>query len=88
MSAHKPGPLKEQLHLLGEGPVLLVEQPIVLEVATFAVADEVEAESCGRIADADSVLEALLEEGDLLLETVSVENEFQLEDNEHESAHF
>ena len=88
MSADESGPLKQQFHLLGECPILLVDQLIVLEVATFAVANEVEAEFGGRIADADSVLETLLEEGDLLLEAVGVENELKLEDVERDSKHF
>jgi hypothetical protein len=78
MSTNESGPLKQELHLLSEGPILLVDQGLVLEGATFAVADKVKAVSGGRIADADSILEALLEEGHLLLEAVGIEDELQL----------
>jgi hypothetical protein len=78
MSANESGPLKQQLHLLSEGPILLVDQGLILEGTTFAVADKVKAVSGGRIADADSILEALLEEGHLLLEAVGIKDELQL----------
>jgi hypothetical protein len=78
MSANEPGPLKQQLHLLSEGPILLVDQGLILEGTTFAVADKVKAVSGGRIADADSILEALLEEGHLLLEAVGIEDKLKL----------
>jgi len=81
VSADESGPLQKELHLLREGPVLRIGLAAgrPLEVASPDLQDELKSRLGQRIAITTPGLEALLQEGDLLQELLSIQDEVQLE---------